>query len=389
MPVKMPAMPNTQHAQRKLLYKLLGDLPPRNRKIAARTVAVERRENYVLEKLMLDLNGIEPVPAYFVKPHGKGDILLFHDSKQQGLRHKAIPTLPPTQERGMEKLSVPFSGRAGGGKGDIQLFPTAHDGSRTSQSSSATQRLVRQQAGKSRMSPFPVVLYNHAHGANYVLGKDEMLDGRSSLQAPPYAEELARMGCSALCIDHWAFGERRGRTEGEIFREMLWRGQVMWGMMIYDTLRAVDYLCSRDDVDGSRIATLGLSMGSTLAWWAAALDERIKVTVDICCMSEYEELIKTRALETHGVYYFVPGLLKHFTTSSINELIAPRPHLCLAGNFDRLTPPAGLDIVDRDLRKAYKSARAPEAWKMLRYETGHFETADMRREIVAFLGRWL
>ena len=318
----MPVMSNTQHTQRKRLYELLGDLPPRHRKISARTVAVERRENYVLEKLMLDLNGIEPVPAYFIKPHG--------------------------------------AGRA------CNLAPQG-----------------------ARCTPYPTVLYNHAHGANYVLGKDEMLDGRSSLQAPPYAEELARMGCSALCIDHWAFGERRGRTEGEIFREMLWRGQVMWGMMIYDSLRAVDYLCSRDDVDASRIATLGLSMGSTLAWWAAALDERIKVTVDICCMSEYEELIKTRALETHGVYYFVPGLLKHFTTASINELIVPRHHLCLAGNFDRLTPPAGLDIVDRDLRKAYKSAGAGEAWKMLRNETGHFETADMRREIVAFLGRWL
>jgi hypothetical protein len=378
-----------QHAQRKLLYKLLGDLPPRNRKISARTVAVERREHYVLEKLMLDLNGIEPVPAYFIKPHGcdAGET----PARGEGVSPSCLAGILPasgrtiageTPARHAAKMAATHAGGT----------PAAHTG-----------KMSVPHMAKMAM-PRPVVLYNHAHGANYVLGKDELLAGRSSLQAPPYADELARMGCSALCIDHWAFGERRGRTEGEIFREMLWRGQVMWGMMIYDSLRAVDYLCSRDDVDGSRIATLGLSMGSTLAWWAAALDERIKVTVDICCMSEYEELIKTRALETHGVYYFVPGLLKHFTTSSINELIAPRPHLCLAGNFDRLTPPSGLDIVDRNLRKAYReiedrhrqqqqrrrqSPISPEAWKMLRYETGHFETADMRREIVAFLQRWL
>ena len=56
---------------------------------------------------------------------------------------------------------------------------------------------------------------------------------------------------------------------------MLWHGQVMWGMMVYDSIRAVDYLVSRDDVDPGRIATMGISMGSTMAWWAAALDTRI------------------------------------------------------------------------------------------------------------------
>src|SRR4051794_22754172 len=57
-------------ARRRELYGLLGDLPPRNRPISARTLSTEERPNYVLEKLVLDLNGIEPVPAYFVKPKG-------------------------------------------------------------------------------------------------------------------------------------------------------------------------------------------------------------------------------------------------------------------------------------------------------------------------------
>ncbi len=53
---------------------------------------------------------------------------------------------------------------------------------------------------------------------------------------------MTRRGYAALCIDTWAFGERRGRTESEIFKQMLWTGRVMWGMMVYDSLRAVDYL---------------------------------------------------------------------------------------------------------------------------------------------------
>jgi dienelactone hydrolase len=164
---------------------------------------------------------------------------------------------------------------------------------------------------------------------------------------------------------------------------------VMWGMMVYDSLRAVDYLASRPDVDPNRLATLGLSMGSTMAWWAAALDPRLKVCVDICCLTDFEALIASQGLDGHGVYYYVPSLLKHFTTAQINALIAPRPHLSLAGNQDPLTPPAGLDRIDRELKQVYEALGATNAWQMKRYETGHFENAHMRTEIMAFLKKWL
>ena len=65
-------------------------------------------------------------------------------------------------------------------------------------------------------------------------------------------------------------------------------------------------------------------------------------------------------LDGHGLYYYVPSLLKHFTTAQINALIAPRPHLALAGNLDPLTPPAGLDRVDRELRGVYASLGSAE-----------------------------
>jgi pimeloyl-ACP methyl ester carboxylesterase len=299
-----------QEERRSELYGLMGDLPDRSRPVSARLVGKEMRDSYILEKLVLDLNGVELVPAYFVRPR-------------------------------------------------------AIDG------------------------PVPVVLYNHAHGGDYVLGKDELLGGRSALQQPAYAEALTAQGYAALAIDTWMFGERRGRTESETFKQMLWEGKVLWGMMVYDSLKAIDYLATRDDVDVSRLATIGLSMGSTMAWWTAALDERVKVTVDLCCLTDYQALIETRGIDGHGIYYYVPSLLKHFSTTDINALIAPRPHLSLAGNFDRLTPPAGLDRIDAALRDVYAEHGAPDAWKLLRYDIGHFETAAMREEILEFLARWL
>lgn len=296
--------------RRQKLYSLLGDLPPRDQAISATLVCQEESHDYLLEKLELELNGIESVPAYFVKPK---------DSK----------------------------GR------------------------------------------MPAVLYNHAHGGNYVLGKDEMIVGRDAIQSPPYAQALVSAGYAVLCIDTWLFGERRGRTESELFKQMLWNGQVLWGMMVYDNLRALDYVLSRKDVDPARIGTVGISMGSTMAWWTAALDIRVKVCVDLCCLTDFQALIESRGLDGHGIYYYVPGLLKYFTTAQINALIAPRPHLSLAGNYDDLTPPAGLDRIDAELRKIYESANARDAWQMNRYEIGHFETAQMRSEVMSFFQKWL
>ncbi|MBS4205636.1 dienelactone hydrolase family protein [Lederbergia citrea] len=297
-------------ARRKELYQLLGDLPPRSQPISSKKLKEEVFPHYILEEWLLDLNGVDAVPAYFV-------------------------------------------------------------------------RLLKGEG------PFPTILFNHSHGGNYVLGKDELIHGNHYLQDPPYAEEMAKLGYAVLCIDAWGFGKRRGRTESELFKEMLWKGQVLWGNMVYDGLRAIDFLFSRPDVDTHRIGTMGISMGSTMSWWLAALDPRIKVCVDLCGLCDFQTLIEAQGLDGHGIYYFVPNLLNHFTASDINALIAPRPHLSLAGNYDRLTPSRGLDIIDEQLKAVYKEHDAEDAWKLIRYNIGHFETGDMRVEIKSFLEKWL
>ncbi len=298
------AAPFEAAARRKQLYGLMGDLPSREPKIGVESLGSEERPGFLLEKLVLDVNGIEPAPAYFVKP------------------------------------------------------------------ANASGRL-------------PAILFNHWHGGEYKLGKDEMLRPKTGI--PSWAEAIAAQGWCALCMDMWAFGGRSTRTEMDIFKDMLWKGQVMWGMMVFDSIRGVDYLLTRPDVDTARIATLGMSMGSTMAWWVAALDERIKVCADICCLTDFQALIETQNLKGHGIYYYVPSLLKYFTTAQINTLIAPRPHIGVAGNLDPLTPPAGLDRIDRELRAVYAAAGKPGNWKLFRQDVAHVETPEMRSEILQFL----
>jgi hypothetical protein len=288
------------------LYRLLGRLPPRDRPVSARLVSTEERGSYTLEKLILDLNGEEPAPAYFARPNGA-------------------------------------------------------------------------------VGPRPTVLFNHSHGGGYGIGKAEFIDGRTYLAPPPYAEFLTSLGYNALCFDAWIFGERSGRAELDMYKDMIWHGRVLWGMMVYDAIKAVDYLVTRADVDATRLATVGMSMGSSTAQWLGALDPRVKVIIDICCLTDWHTLVEVGGLKGHGIYYYVPDLLNHFTTAQMNALIAPRAHLSLAGTLDALTPAKGLDVVDAELRRTYAAAGRPGHWKLSRYDVGHQETGAMREEIRAWL----
>jgi len=49
----------------------------------------------------------------------------------------------------------------------------------------------------------------------------------------------------------------------------------------------------------------------------------------------------------------------------------------------------GLDVVDDELERVYADAGHPERWKLLRYDVAHQETAEGRREILAFLRRFI
>src|SRR5438094_625003 len=195
-----------QEERRKELWSLLGDLPTQHVPGPPKLVSSEKHEGYTLERLVLDLNGMEAVPA----------LLLIPDKREE---------------------------RA------------------------------------------PGLLYIHWHGGMYDLGKEMLLKGVSV--APPYAPVCAEKGMVTLAIDSWCFGERKhekvGRTgEENAFKEMLWKGRVLYGMMMLDEFRAFDYLAQRREVDPERLGVLGMSMGSTKAWWLAALEPRVKVCMDVC-----------------------------------------------------------------------------------------------------------
>lgn len=250
----------------------------------------------------------------------------------------------------------------------------------------------------------PAILYHHYHGGRYEQGKRELF--RKAFAPAGHrlrtGEELLRAGYVVLCIDAYAFGERRwqgtlgsdeqGRqTEESLFRAFIWQGRTLWGMMVRDDLLALNYLLSRPEVDANRVAATGMSMGSTRSWWAAALDERIRAVVSVACLTRYQNLIADGHVRNHGIYYYVPGMLKEgIDTESVIGLIAPRPHLTLTGDQDEGSPADGVRVINRFQQRLYGLYGCRSHFRGLLYpQVGHVYTPAMWRETLSWLARHL
>ena len=234
-------------------------------------------------------------------------------------------------------------------------------------------------------APRGLVLYGHAHGNRFDTGKDELLRGRPALQSPPYGEVLPVLGFAVLAIDHWCFGERAHHSERALVKRLLWDGCTLWGYRVHDTLAAFDWLRGQPRFAGLPSAALGLSMGSTMAVWAAALEPAIDACIELCGLAEYDALIETGGHDLHGEYFFVPSLRREFSAAEIAALIAPRLHLSLVGRHDPLTPPTGVERIDRALHRVYAALGNSDAWQQQVFDCGHEETPVMRERVVRAL----
>ena len=108
-----------QERRRKELWGLLGDLPWNHRPGPAQLVSREDHDGYVLERLVLDLNGQEPVPAVLLIPKKRAErapgLLFIHWhagmydlGKEQLIRGvKAQPAYAPVlAEKGIVTLAI-------------------------------------------------------------------------------------------------------------------------------------------------------------------------------------------------------------------------------------------------------------------------------------------
>ncbi|MCC2668082.1 MAG: hypothetical protein K0Q72_553 [Armatimonadetes bacterium] len=245
--------------------------------------------------------------------------------------------------------------------------------------------------------PAPAVLWLHSSTPD----KTQVITPGTNGGEEALGEVLVRAGYVVFAPDAYWHGERAGtgpagsrevQTEEQLslYKLNIWLGRTLWGMFVRDDQIALDYLVSRPEVDRKRIGATGMSMGSTRAWWLAAVDDRVTTAVGVACLTRYENLIRHGGLNQHGIYYFTNGLLKHFDSEGVLALIAPRPFLALTGDLDAGSPADGVRDLDRIVSGVYSAAGARDRFRSVLYpEVGHTVTPEMRRELLAWFERWL
>jgi lysophospholipase L1-like esterase/dienelactone hydrolase len=245
--------------------------------------------------------------------------------------------------------------------------------------------------------PAPAILWLHSSTPD----KTQIIVPHTNGGDEPLGEVFVRAGYVVLSPDAYWHGDRFGTgpagssetgrvEEDSLFKLHLWMGRTLWGMFVRDDQIALDYLCSRPEVDQGRIGATGMSMGSTRSWWLAAVDERIAAVVGVACLTRYQNLIAHGQLRAHGVYYYVNGLLKHFDTEGVIALIAPRPYLALTGELDAGSPADGIRIIEEQAGKVYGVLGGRERLRSVLYPgIGHTYTPQMREAMLAWFARWL
>ena len=121
------------------------------------------------------------------------------------------------------------------------------------------------------------------------------------------------------------------------------------------------------------------------------MDERIKVAVSVACLTRYQDLIARGDLRAHGIYYFVPGMLKErIDTESVVGLIAPRAHLTLTGDEDTGTPADGVRTINAFQEHLYRLYGKEEYFRGVLYPgVGHVYTPAMWDETLQWLKKHL
>ena len=222
--------------------------------------------------------------------------------------------------------------------------------------------------------PFPGIVSPHGHWQRGRLENSELgsIPGRCINLARQgfvtFAYDMAGY-CDSTQVEHRKFGGQR---------EELW-GIGMMGIQLWNSIRAVDFLCSLEDVAAARIGCTGASGGGTQAFMLTAVDERIRVTVPVNMVSTHMQggcLCENQA-----------NLRLDINNIEIAALAAPRPLLMVSCTGDWTVDT--LEVEYPAVRDIYRLYGAEDRISAVQVDAPHNYNQESREAVYAFLGKWL
>jgi len=235
--------------------------------------------------------------------------------------------------------------------------------------------------------------------------------------------KYATNGFIAVAIDGRYSGERMKSGKGaEEYDKALARAYYdgrehpLFYDTVWDVMRLVDYLQTRDDVDAKRIGLIGISKGGTETYLTAAVDKRIAVAVPCIGVQSFGWALDHNAwrgriesfqtafdnvVKGEGVtpdvafmkkFYdrIAPGLYGEFDGPVMLPLIAPRPLLVINSDSDVRSPLPGVWLCIQAAEKVYINAKAQDRFAVdIQAKTGHKVNPDSEQKAIEWFVKWL
>jgi dienelactone hydrolase len=158
--------------------------------------------------------------------------------------------------------------------------------------------------------------------------------------------------------------------------------------MVYEDMRAVDYLYTRDDVDTERIGCGGLSGGGEQTIFLSGMDSRIRCAVVVCFMTSFSETVKHN-IPSHTWMFHLPHLAKMMDLPDVASLSGGIPLMVQSCNDDPLFSAKGREESARKLCRIYGKLGHSEKYSSRFYPGGHKFDLPMQEDAFAWYDHWL
>lgn len=235
--------------------------------------------------------------------------------------------------------------------------------------------------------PAPAILYVCGHSR--VVTNGVSCGNKAGYQH--HGAWFARNGYVCLLIDTLQLGEIEGMHHGT-YREGQWwwnsRGYTPAGVEAWFGMRALDYLCSRPEVDKERIGMTGRSGGGSYTWTVAALDDRVKVAAPVAGITDLQNQVVDGAVEGHCDCMFFLNTYR-WDFPQVAALIAPRPLLIGNSDKDTIFPLDGVVRLHAQTRRIYELYGAADHLGLLITEGPHSDTQDLQVPVFRWFNRFL
>ncbi len=243
-----------------------------------------------------------------------------------------------------------------------------------------------------RKCPAPAILVPCGHAR----------EGKASPNYQRLAQGMVKQGFVVLVYDPLGQGERSqywdyARGDSRIGlccpeheyagTQSLLVGVNLASYRIWDGMRALDYLCTRDEVDVTRLGCTGCSGGGTLTTYLVALDERLRAAMPVCYVTSREAWLAT------GQIADAEQVQDHAIARGIDQsdlLIAGAPRAIRIGAASRdFFPIEGTRRAFEELKRMYALLGVEEAADLFVAEGEHGFSQSLREAAYQWFQLWL